>query len=73
MLENVSGAGSSIGENKDEHAHIGEGKIGRNGSANIINHPKLKNIPFNLETPWFNDRPDEDRILLKNLNKSQEE
>jgi len=63
----------SFGENKDEHAHIGEGEIGKNGFANIINHPKLKNIPFILETPWFNDGPDEDITLLKSLNKSQEE
>ncbi|MGM0601754.1 MAG: deoxyribonuclease IV [Bacillota bacterium] len=62
-----------FGEKKDEHAHIGEGEIGKKGFANIINHSKLKDIPFILETPWFNDGPDEDVILLKELKISQEE
>jgi deoxyribonuclease-4 len=36
---------------KDRHANLGEGKIGEEALKAIINHPKLKNIPFILETP----------------------
>ncbi|ADQ14749.1 deoxyribonuclease IV [Halanaerobium hydrogeniformans] len=54
-------------ENKDEHAHIGEGKIGENGFKELINHPKLKDLPFILETPWFEDEVDQDVILLEKL------
>ena len=36
---------------KDRHQKIGEGSIGLDAIANIINHPKLCNIPFFLETP----------------------
>ena len=37
--------------NKDRHAKIGEGTIGSETIINIINHPKLRHLPFYLETP----------------------
>lgn len=36
---------------KDRHEKIGEGSIGLATFEKIINHPKLKEIPFFLETP----------------------
>lgn len=36
---------------KDRHEKIGEGSIGNEAFIRIINHPKLKDIPFFLETP----------------------
>lgn len=36
---------------KDRHEKIGEGSLGLEAITNIINHPKLKNLPFFLETP----------------------
>lgn len=36
---------------KDRHEKIGEGTIGFETMQNIINHPKLQNIPIILETP----------------------
>lgn len=36
---------------KDRHARIGEGKIGANTLVHVINHPKLRHLPFFLETP----------------------
>ncbi|WP_294155837.1 deoxyribonuclease IV [uncultured Clostridium sp.] len=36
---------------KDRHEKIGEGFIGLEAVTRIINHPKLRNIPFFLETP----------------------
>lgn len=36
---------------KDRHEKIGEGSIGLPAVIQIINHPKLKNLPFYLETP----------------------
>jgi deoxyribonuclease-4 len=53
--------------NKDEHAHIGEGKIGVEAFKRIINHPDLKELPFILETPWFEGKNDEDVMILKKL------
>lgn len=40
-----------FGSNKDRHEIIGDGTIGKEAIINIINHPYLKNLPFNLETP----------------------
>ncbi|MBZ9688633.1 deoxyribonuclease IV [Clostridium estertheticum] len=36
---------------KDRHEKIGEGSIGKEVFIKIINHPKLRNLPFFLETP----------------------
>lgn len=37
--------------NKDRHAKLGEGTIGSEALIRFINHPKLKHLPFVLETP----------------------
>jgi deoxyribonuclease IV len=39
------------GSRKDRHARIGEGHIGLEACARIINHPRLRHLPFYLETP----------------------
>ena len=36
---------------KDRHAKIGEGHIGLDSLCNVINHPRLRDLPFFLETP----------------------
>jgi|UniRef100_A0A7V3RJ12 deoxyribonuclease-4 len=41
---------AEFGSRKDRHWHIGKGKIGK-GMGFIINHPKLKHLPFIMETP----------------------
>lgn len=40
-----------MGAHKDRHAKIGEGYLGVDTIVNIITHPKLKHLPFILETP----------------------
>jgi len=40
-----------MGSHKDRHARIGEGHIGLEALARVINHPALKGLPFCLETP----------------------
>ena len=40
-----------LGAHKDRHAKIGEGYIGEEALARVVNHPKLQGIPFYLETP----------------------
>lgn len=37
--------------NKDRHEQIGKGTIGLDAIVAIINHPKLRDLPFFLETP----------------------
>lgn len=36
---------------KDRHEVLGEGTIGKEAIVGMINHPKLRNLVFNLETP----------------------
>ena len=40
-----------LSAHKDRHEKIGEGYIGLEAIERIINHPKLRNLPFFLETP----------------------
>ena len=40
-----------LGSHKDRHSKIGEGNIGLDAITRIINHPKLRDLPFFLETP----------------------
>lgn len=54
-----------FGANKDRHAKIGEGLIGKEALINIVNHPKLKDLPFFLETPNDNDGYKKEIDLLK--------
>ncbi len=49
----------------DRHAHIGAGRIGREGFERILRHPKLRGKPFILETPV--DHPGDDRRNLDML------
>ena len=39
------------GSHKDRHACIGKGKIGVDALVRVINHPRLRDLPFYLETP----------------------
>ena len=54
---------------KDRHEKIGEGSIGIEAITKIINHPKLKGIPFFLETPNELDGYAREIQLLKELYK----
>lgn len=51
--------------NKDRHEKIGEGTLGLEGIVNFLNHPKLKHLPFNLETPNEIDGYEKEIALLK--------
>lgn len=54
---------------KDRHEKIGEGSIGIEAMTRIINHPKLKKLPFLLETPNNIDGYKNEIELLKELYK----
>lgn len=63
-LENVgvihaNDSKGGCGSHLDRHANIGEGQIGSDGFARILNHPKLRTKPFILETPV--DNPGDDQ------------
>ncbi len=54
-----------LNSHKDRHEKIGQGKIGLDTFVAIINHPKLRHLPFYLETPNELDGYAEEIKLLK--------
>ena len=54
---------------KDRHEKIGEGHIGLEAIERIINHPKLRNLPFFLETPNDLKGYEKEITILKGLYK----
>jgi deoxyribonuclease-4 len=57
-----------LGSRLDRHANIGEGHIGEAGFARILQHPKLRNKPFILETPVDEEGDDRRNVeALKRL------
>jgi deoxyribonuclease-4 len=59
--DSKAGEGSKL----DRHENIGAGKIGMEAFARIVNHPKLRDKAFILETPGEN--PDEEKKDIETL------
>jgi deoxyribonuclease-4 len=57
-LIHLNDARDKLGCRRDRHEHIGRGKIGLAGMKRIVNHPKLREVPFILETPKDSQRAD---------------
>ena len=69
-LENVrvihaNDSKGALGSHLDRHQNIGEGHIGLEAFGRIVNHPRLRDKPFILETPVEN--PGDDRKNLQTL------
>ncbi|MBO7205997.1 MAG: deoxyribonuclease IV [Kiritimatiellae bacterium] len=60
---------NAFAAHKDRHEKIGKGKIGLEAFERIVNHPKLRNLPFYLETPCDLQGYKEEIALLKGLQK----
>lgn len=58
-----------LGAHKDRHEKIGKGKIGLAAFERIVNHPKLRDKPFYLETPCDLQGYKEEIALLRRLQK----
>ncbi len=56
-----------FGSHKDRHETIGNGHIGLEALSSVINHPKLKGLPFYLETPNDLDGYAQEIKLLRGL------
>jgi deoxyribonuclease-4 len=57
-----------LGSRRDRHEHIGRGAIGPDGFRRILNHPRLRRLPFILETPRSSDADDRRNLqTLKDL------
>jgi len=56
-----------LGAHKDRHEKIGEGHLTLDGIRRIINHPKLRHLPFYLETPNELDGYGREIALLRSM------
>ncbi|NQX83392.1 MAG: deoxyribonuclease IV [Mycoplasmataceae bacterium] len=65
----INDSKNELGSNKDRHEAIGKGFIGLKALKNLVNHPKLRNLPKALETPYGSDDfkrwKDEIKLLTK--------
>ena len=50
-LFHLNDSKKELGSRVDRHEHIGKGKIGLQGFANLLNDPRFKHHPMILETP----------------------
>lgn len=57
---------------KDRHEKIGEGSLGLEAITRIINHPKLRHLPFFLETPNELDGYAKEIELLRDAYKDEQ-
>lgn len=60
---------NELGAHKDRHEKIGEGTLGLETFKEIINHKKLRELPFFLETPNELDGYEKEIKILKELYK----
>ena len=63
----INDSKNTFESHKDRHEKIGEGSIGIEAFKRIINHPKLRDLPFYLETPHQLDGYEKEIALLKSL------
>lgn len=66
-LIHLNDSRKECGSRVDRHEHIGDGLIGTTGLKNLLNDPRLTDIPLILETPKSDPESDE-RNLRKVLN-----
>ena len=59
-----------LGAHKDRHEKIGEGTLGLEAFEKVINHPKLRDLPFFLETPNELDGYEKEIKILKEIYKN---
>lgn len=63
----INDSKNPMGSRKDRHERIGEGTIGLEAFARIVNHPALRGLPFELETPNELDGYAREIALLREL------
>jgi deoxyribonuclease-4 len=61
-LIHVNDSKGQLNSHLDRHENIGKGHIGREGFRRIVNHPKLRDKAFILETPIDNEGDDQRNV-----------
>ncbi len=70
-LLHINDSLTKAGSHHDRHANIGEGFVGIEGFKNLMKFDDIRNIPWILEVPGFNNEgPDKKNVdILKNIRK----
>ena len=63
VMVHLNDSRSERGSRTDRHEHVGAGLIGARGLAHLLRHPRLRDVPFVLETPGMDEGYD--RINLE--------
>jgi len=68
----VNDAAAPFGSNRDRHANIGKGEMGKQGLAAFLSEPRFEGLPATLETPGPNRKgPDKKEVqAAKRLRKA---
>ncbi|MFH1244161.1 MAG: deoxyribonuclease IV [bacterium] len=61
-LLHLNDSKTSLGSGRDNHQNIGDGFIGTESLARLINHPSLSHLPLILEVPGDGTGPDKENI-----------
>ena len=54
-----------LGANRDRHATLGDGEIGRDGLATFLSEPRFEDLPTILETKFDRKQQDKAKRLRK--------
>ncbi len=68
----VNDAAAPLGSNRDRHANLGKGEMGKQGLAAFLSEPRFEGLPATLETPGPNKKgPDRKEVTAaKRLRKA---
>jgi deoxyribonuclease IV len=68
----VNDAAAPFGSNRDRHANVGKGEMGKQGLAAFLSEPRFEGLPATLETPGPNKKgPDKKEVqAAKRLRKA---
>jgi deoxyribonuclease-4 len=72
MAVHANDSKTPFASRRDRHENIGEGHIGPEAFQRMLQHPKLRHLPWILEVPGFEDKgPDKKNIdILKQLSEA---
>jgi deoxyribonuclease-4 len=63
-LLHVNDANDGLGSNRDRHAPIGKGEIGRKGIRAFLGEPRFQELPAVFEGPGVKGAPSREDVLL---------
>jgi deoxyribonuclease-4 len=61
----INDSAMPLGSNRDRHANLGEGELGRAGLRTFLSEPRFEGLPALIETPGFDKKgPDTKQVRL---------